>query len=48
MDPPIATEFCAAPITTRGRPQHQVDAILRDNPHIHFGDSTSAATSSST
>ena len=21
-------------------PQTQIDAILRDNPHIHFGDST--------
>jgi alkaline phosphatase D len=40
MDPTIATEFCATSITTRGRLQHQVDAILRDNPHIHFGDST--------
>jgi alkaline phosphatase D len=40
LDPPIATEFCATSITTRGRLQHQVDAILRDNPHIHFGDST--------
>ena len=40
LAPPIATEFCATSITTRGRPQNQVDAILRDNPHIHFGDST--------
>ena len=38
--PPIATEFCATSITTRGRPQDEIDAILRDNPHIHFGDST--------
>jgi alkaline phosphatase D len=37
---PIATEFCATSITTRGRPQGEVDAILRDNPHIHFGDSS--------
>jgi alkaline phosphatase D len=40
LAPPIATELCATSITTRGRPQEQVDAILRDNPHIHFGDST--------
>jgi alkaline phosphatase D len=40
LAPPIATEFCATSITTRGRPQHEVDAILRDNVHIHFGDST--------
>ena len=40
MEPPIATEFCATSITTRGRPQDRVDAILRDNSHIHFGDST--------
>jgi alkaline phosphatase D len=38
--PPIATEFCATSITSRGRPQADVEAILRDNPHIHFGDST--------
>ena len=36
--PPIATEFCATSITTRGRSQDAIDAILRDNPHIHFGD----------
>ena len=40
MAPPIATEFCATSITTRGRPRTKTDAILRDNPHIHFGDST--------
>jgi alkaline phosphatase D len=34
--PPIATEFCGTSITTRGRPQHEIDRILRDNPHIHF------------
>ena len=41
LAPPIATEFCATSITSRGRPQNEVDAILRDNAHIHFGDSTS-------
>jgi alkaline phosphatase D len=40
LAPPIATEFCATSITTRGRPQDAIDAILRDNPHIHFGDTT--------
>ena len=40
LAPPIATEFCATSITSRGRPQNEVDAILRDNAHIHFGDST--------
>jgi alkaline phosphatase D len=37
---PIATEFCATSITTRRRPPDAIDAILRDNPHIHFGDTT--------
>ena len=36
--PAIATEFCATSITRRGRSQREIDAILRDNPHIHFGD----------
>jgi alkaline phosphatase D len=36
---PNGTEFCATSITSRGRPQAEIDAILRDNPHIHFGDS---------
>jgi alkaline phosphatase D len=40
LAPPIATEFCATSITTRGRQQSQIEAILRDNAHIHFGDST--------
>ena len=39
LSAPIATEFCATSITTRGRPQDEIDAILRDNAHIHFGDS---------
>jgi alkaline phosphatase D len=41
LAPPIATEFCATSMTSRGRPQHEIDATLRDNEHIHFGDSTS-------
>jgi alkaline phosphatase D len=36
---PVATEFCGTSITTRGRSQAAIDAILRDNPHMHFGDS---------
>ena len=39
LSPPITTEFCATSITSRGRPQDEIDTILRDNPHIHFGDS---------
>ena len=38
--PPIATEFCVTSITTRGRPRDEIDAILRDNPHIRYGDSS--------
>jgi alkaline phosphatase D len=40
LAPPIATEFCGTSITTRGRPKAEIDAIVRDNPHIHFGDSS--------
>jgi alkaline phosphatase D len=40
LSPPIATEFCATSITSRGRPRNEIDAILRDNAHISFGDST--------
>lgn len=36
---PVATEFCGTSITTRGRSQAAIDAILRDNPHMHFEDS---------
>jgi alkaline phosphatase D len=37
--PPIATELCGTSITTRGRAQSATDAIVRENPHIHYGDS---------
>jgi alkaline phosphatase D len=37
--PVIAAEFCGTSITTRGRAQSATDAILRDNPHILYGDS---------
>jgi len=37
--PPLATEFCGTSISTRGRAQSATDAILRNNPHILFGDS---------
>jgi alkaline phosphatase D len=36
---PVATEFCGTSITTRGRAQSATDAVVRANPHIHFGDS---------
>src|ERR671922_282684 len=36
---PIATELCGTSITTRGRPQRRTDAIVRQNPHIHYGES---------
>jgi len=37
--PPIATELCGTSITARGRPQSATDRVLRDNPHILYGDS---------
>jgi alkaline phosphatase D len=40
QDEPVATELCGASVTSRGRPQSAVDAILRDNPDIRHGDST--------
>jgi alkaline phosphatase D len=36
---PVATELCGTSVTSQGRPQSAVDAILRDNPHIKHGDS---------
>ena len=35
---PVATELCGTSITSHGRPQSAVEAILRDNPHIKLGD----------
>jgi alkaline phosphatase D len=37
--PPIATEFCGTSITTSGRAQSATDRIVRENPHIVYGDS---------
>ena len=36
---PIATELCGTSTTTRGRPQSRTDAIVRENPHILYGES---------
>jgi alkaline phosphatase D len=37
--PAVATELCGTSITSRGRAQSATDAIVRENPHIHYGDS---------
>ena len=37
--PVVAAEFCGTSITSAGRPQSRTDAIVRDNPHILYGDS---------
>ena len=37
--PVIAAEFCGTSITSPGRAQSGTDAIVRDNPHILYGDS---------
>ena len=36
---PIATEFCGTSITTAGRMQSATDTIVRENPHIVYGES---------
>jgi alkaline phosphatase D len=36
----VATELCGTSITSQGRPQSEVEAVLRDNPHIRFGNGT--------
>jgi alkaline phosphatase D len=36
---PIATELCSTSITSPGRAQSATDAIVREHPHIAFGDS---------
>jgi alkaline phosphatase D len=38
--PLVATELCGTSITSRGRAQSVTDALVRDNPHILFGDSS--------
>jgi alkaline phosphatase D len=38
--PLVAAEFCATSITSRGRAQRATDAIVRDNPHLLYGDSS--------
>ena len=37
----IATELCGTSISTRGRPKRRTDAIVRQNSHIVYGDSSS-------
>ncbi len=34
---PVATELCGTSVTSQGRPQSEVEAVMRDNPHIRFG-----------
>jgi alkaline phosphatase D len=36
---PVAAELCGTSVTSPGRAQSAVEAILRDNPHIKHGDS---------
>jgi alkaline phosphatase D len=37
--PPVATELCGTSITTSGRAQSVTDRIVRENPHIVYGNS---------
>jgi alkaline phosphatase D len=36
---PVASELCGTSVTSKGRPQAEVEAVMRDNPHILYGDS---------
>jgi alkaline phosphatase D len=35
---PVATELCGTSVTSPGGSQAHVEAVMRDNPHILFGD----------
>lgn len=37
--PAVATEFCGTSITSQGRAQARIAALLPDNPHVHFASS---------
>jgi alkaline phosphatase D len=36
----VATEFCGTSITSPSMPQSRIDAVLPENPHVVFADST--------
>jgi alkaline phosphatase D len=40
LSPPVAAEICGTSITTSGRRQSAIDAIVRENPHMLYGEST--------
>ena len=37
--PAVATEVCGTSLTSRGRAQSATDQVVRENPHILYGDS---------
>jgi alkaline phosphatase D len=37
QSPPVAAELCGTSMTSSGRAQSAVQAIVRENPHMHFG-----------
>lgn len=37
--PAVATEICVTSLTSRGRAQSATDQVVRENPHILYGDS---------
>jgi alkaline phosphatase D len=37
--PAVATEICGTSLTSRGRAQSATDQVVRENPHILYGDS---------
>ena len=39
QSPTVATEVCGTSLTSRGRSQGATDRIVRENPHIHYGES---------
>jgi alkaline phosphatase D len=36
----VAAEFCGTSISTGGRPQSRTDALLQENPHLLYGESS--------
>jgi alkaline phosphatase D len=40
QSPVVAAEFCGTSISSGGRPQSRTDAIVQENPHILYGESS--------
>jgi alkaline phosphatase D len=40
QSPVLAAEFCGTSISSGGRPQSLTDALVQENPHMHYGESS--------